>query len=118
MVRKALLACTFLVATANCSNSTLGWGDDECYDLESEIVLYEPGKVFRRTVHEVNIPPYGGWYRNQILCILATDLSAGQSIGRISVTQGGLFQPYARLKFVSGIGKSMNYRIRVYTSPW
>ncbi|VEN55606.1 unnamed protein product [Callosobruchus maculatus] len=24
MVRKALLACTFLVATANCSNSTLG----------------------------------------------------------------------------------------------
>ncbi|VEN55605.1 unnamed protein product [Callosobruchus maculatus] len=75
MVRKALLACTFLVATANCSNSTLGWGDDECYDLESEIVLYEPGKVFRRTVHEVNIPPYGGWYRNQILCILISLIS-------------------------------------------
>nr|CAI5823684.1 unnamed protein product [Callosobruchus analis] len=72
MIHKALLACTFLVATANCSNTTLGWGHDGCYDLESEIVLYEPGQIMRRTVHEVHIPPNGGWYRNQILCILVS----------------------------------------------
>ncbi|CAH1988044.1 unnamed protein product [Acanthoscelides obtectus] len=134
MVHKALLACSLLVATANCSNTTLGWGDDsdnpnlticpypweinECYDLESEIVLYEPGKLLRRALHEVTFPPYGGLYRSQILCILATDLSGGKSVGRISVAQGGLFQPYVKLKFVSARGKSMHYRVRVYTSPW